>query len=234
MSNNTISEYQFLKQFDTEEKAVTFFEQFRWSDGHRMCPRCGGDKTYPHKSRSFYYRCPGCRKDFMCKVNTIMHASPLPVRMWLYALYKISVARKGIASIQLAKELGITQKSAWHMLHRIKEACGGETGPLSGIVEADETFIGGKERNKHQRKKLKSGTGWLGKQAVLGLREQGGRTKAMLIHGTDRATLEGAVRRTVTPGSTVCTDEHSGYAQLPVAGYQHRTVRHALIGGRSC
>ena len=99
----------------------------------------------------------------------------LPVKMWLYAMYKVSVARKGISSLQMAHELGITQKSAWHMLHRIKEACGGDQGPLSGIIEADETYIGGKARNKHHSKKPKRTVGTEGKQAVFGMRQRGGR-----------------------------------------------------------
>lgn len=147
MSNTTISEFKFLEKFSTERKAVKFFEKSRWKNG-RFCPYCGSKSTYPHKSRKFFYHCreATCHKQFSCRVNTVMQSSKLPVKMWLYTMYKVSVARKGISSIQLAKQLGITQKSAWFMLQRIKEACGNNPELLGGIVEIDETFVGGLEK----------------------------------------------------------------------------------------
>ena len=226
MSKTTISEFEFLKRFDTEAKAVAFYEAIRWEQG-RTCPRCDSADTYPHKSRSFFYHCRSCRKQFTCKVNTIMHASPLPVRMWLYAMYKVSVARKGISSLQMAKELGITQKSAWHMLQRIKEACGGDHGPLNGIIEADETYIGGKAKNKHQDKKPKNLRGTEGKQAVFGMRQRGGKTIAKPVPGTDRGTLVPEIERIVEPGSVVCTDDHGAYRELDPAKYYHDSVNHS-------
>lgn len=226
MSKTTISEFEFLKRFDTEAKAVAFYESIRWEQG-RTCPRCDSADTYPHKSRSYFYHCRGCRKQFTCKVNTIMHASPLPVRMWLYAMYKVSVARKGISSLQMAKELGITQKSAWHMLQRIKEACGGDHGPLNGIIEADETYIGGKAKNKHQDKKPKNLRGTEGKQAVFGMRQRGGKTVAKPVSGTDRHTLVPEIERTVERGSILYTDDHGAYRDLDPKQYYHESVNHS-------
>lgn len=141
ISETTINEFKFLEQFSTETKAVAFFEKSRWPDG-RYCPHCGSFKTYPHKTRKFYYHCKGskCRKQFSCKINTVMQSSKLPVKMWLYAMYKVSVACKGVSSLQLARELSITQKSARFMLQRIKEACGNDPDTLSGIVEINETY----------------------------------------------------------------------------------------------
>ncbi len=125
MSEMTVNGFQFPEQVNTEKKAVQFFEGIKWPEG-RYCPCCGSTETYPHKTREFYYHCkePKCRKQFSCKTNTVMQSSRLPIRMWLYAMYKVSVTTEAISSIELVKELGITQKSARFMLQRIKEACG--------------------------------------------------------------------------------------------------------------
>ena len=227
MSRTTVSEFAFLKKFDTEAKAVAFYEAYRWPE-QRTCPRCQSHDTYSHHARSHYYHCRYCRKQFSCKTETVMHSSPLPVRMWLYTMYKVSVARKGVSSLQLAKEIGVTQKSAWHMLHRLKEACGNESGPLSGVIEIDETYVGGKARNKHASKRVKdAGRGSVEKQPVLGMRERGGQTRAMPIEGTDRLSLHTEIRAHVATGSTICTDDHSSYARLHRIGYEHDSVKHS-------
>ncbi|MXX09806.1 MAG: IS1595 family transposase [Nitrospira sp. SB0667_bin_9] len=222
----TISEFEFLSRFDTEAKAVAFFESVRWKDG-RTCPHCDHQHTYPHKTRQFFYHCRACRKQFTCKVHTIMHASPLPVKMWLFAMYKVSVARKGISSLQLSKQLGITQKSAWYMLHRIKEACGGDQGPLSGIIEVDETFIGGKAKNKHKDKKPKKIRGTEGKQAVFGMRQRGGKTFAKPVPRTDRKTLVPEIEQRVESGSIIYSDESGTYRELDANKYFHDSVNHS-------
>ena len=142
-------------------------------------------------------------------------------------MYLVVTARKGVSSMQLAKEIGITQKSAWFVLQRLREACAGKMDKLSGIVEVDECFVGGKEANKHESKKLRAGRGPVGKAAVLGLRERGGRTIAMPIENTDRETLHNAIYDNVELGSTVMTDEAVAYKNMPF--YNHESVNH--VGG---
>jgi transposase-like protein len=143
-------------------------------------------------------------------------------------MYLVVTARKGISSMQLAKEIGITQKSAWFMLQRLREACGTTRsgGKLSGLVEIDECFVGGKEANKHESKKLKMGRGTVGKAVVLGIRERNGRTLAMTVVNTDKGTLQGAVLQNVETASVILTDEHSAYVGLGDVFLAHETVNH--------
>ncbi len=221
----TISIMELLERFDTEEKAVHWFEEVLWNH-KRVCMHCScADRISRAKAKNHTYWCGDCRKHFTVRNGTIMQSSKLSLRKWAVAIYYVLTARKGISSLQLSKELSMTQKTAWHLGHRIREACSQDGSLVSGIVEADETYIGGKETNKHNDKKLKAGRGAVGKTAVMGMRERGGRVQAMPISKADKATLQGKIVRHVKAGSTVYTDNHRGYIGLQ--GFYYQSVNHS-------
>jgi len=226
--NITISTFQLFKMFPDEATARTYLESRLWPDGVK-CPVCSAEKDRITTRKSGYYRCNECREDFTVRTGTIFERSHIPLHKWIYAMYLLMTARKGISSLQLSKEIGITQKSAWFMLHRLREACGGkDLKKLSGIIEVDETYIGGKEGNKHEHKKLHMGRGGVGKAIVFGMRERGGRVIARHVSDADAANLHPEIYKHVEIGSVVNTDEAPVYSDLGTLFFSHETVNHSV------
>lgn len=225
MSRSTISTFQLFQLIPDAESARLYLEGRLWPNGV-TCPTCKkGERITTRKGG--YYRCNACQLDFTVRTGTIFERSHIPLHKWVYAMYLLVTSRKGISSLQLSKEIGVQQRSAWFMLHRLREACGGDIDKLSGTVEIDETFVGGREANKHESKKLRMGRGAVGKQIVLGMRERDGRTKGFTIPANDLGTIQQCLFDNIEIGSTLYTDEHASYSGLDGLFFRHSTVNHS-------
>ena len=217
--------FQLMAAFPDEQTAIDHFTAIRWADG-AYCPLCGSTKVY-HFSDKRTHKCGDCRKRFSIKVGTIFEDTKIELRKWIMAIWMITSHKKGIASTTLAKDLGVTQKTAWFMLHRLRHAARTQSfnKPLDGEVEIDETYVGGKASNRHKGDP-KNGPGTSGKVAVIGAMERGGSVVATVIETTSTATLDGFVHAVVAPTATVSTDEHAGYRHLGRT-FKHGVVRHS-------
>jgi len=227
MSKSTISTFKLFEIFPDEATARTYLEGHLWPNGVK-CPTCKSGERITTRKDGFY-RCNACKLDFTVRTGTIFERSHVPLHKWLYAMYLLVTARKGISSMQLAKEIGITQKSAWFVLQRLREACNDENSKLKGLIEIDETFIGGLSRNMHKSKREAAitGTGGKDKTAVLGMRERGGRTLAMPVENTTAKEVQSAIHARVEIGSTLMTDEHAAYNGMDGLLFRQERVNHS-------
>jgi transposase-like protein len=198
----------------------------RWPDGV-ACPICEGTAVSYLSTRRLW-KCKACKKQFSVKVGTVMEDSPIGLDKWLCAIWLIANAKNGISSCEIHRALGVTQKSAWFLLHRIRLAMqNGTFEKFTGQVEVDETYIGGLARNMHRDKRGKlGGTGGSGKVAVMGLLERNGKVRAKVLGDTKQHTLQSEVREHVESGAELFTDAHRSYFGLK-ADYVHQVIDHA-------
>src|SRR5271157_4628049 len=217
--------------FSDFENCKKFMVDLRWPDGIVCCPQCGSNNvSYLAKARVWKcYTGHPCAK-FSLKTGTIFEDSPLPLDKWVSAVWLIVDCKNGISSYEVGRDLGVSQKSAWHMMHRIRFALHGESfEKFSGEVEADETFIGGKARNMHiaQRKRRITGTGGKDKTAVMGILERGGKVRTIVIPNRKKSALQDEVRKHVEAGAALYTDALLSYEGL-AGDYAHQVVDHAV------
>ncbi len=217
---------QAVKMFDTEEKAEEWFITRRWPNGV-ACPKCGSVNVAEVKSRKPQpFRCRDCRKHFSVKTDTLLHSSKIPLSRWAIAFYLFSTNLNGVSSMKLHRDLGISQSAAWYMGHRIRGMWDRSADKFAGPVEADETYVGGLEKNKHADKKLKSGCGAVGKAPVAGIKDRAtNKVSAEPVDSTDRATLQDFVKSQTEDTAPVYTDEHGSYRGI---ARPHETVSHSI------
>lgn len=230
---------QAIIYFSDPDRCFDYAKKFRWPNGKVSCPRCGSEKHSFIKTRRIWF-CYSCQKQFTLKLGTIFEDSPLGLDKWMTAFWMLVNCKNGVSSCEVARSLGITQKSAWFMVQRLRLALqddffGKKLGSGGGEIEVDESFIGGKARNMHvsERKRRITGTGTKDKTAVMGILERGGKIRTAVVPNRKKHALQSEVRKHVEAGAALYSDALLSYEGL-ATDYAHKVVDHAVqyVDGR--
>lgn len=216
---------ELLLYFKDEKTCLNFIEQWRWK-GDIRCADCGHNKIYRFAKRN-RFKCANCKQYFSITSGTIFDNTKLPLVKWMMAIYFVGNHKRGISSCQLASDLGITQKSAWHILHKLRSGLSQANVKLEGAVSSDEAFVGGKNSNRHKAKRLaySAGRNFKDKAPVLGMMEKDGKVKTMVLESVAGKHIRQGVLTSVKPGSTLITDEYHAYNRMN-RYYMHEVVQH--------
>ncbi len=224
---NPTSLIEAVRYYSSEVVCVEFLSSLKWDGGVKHCPKCDSTEVYGLRTRPVF-KCRACKKQFSIKVGTIMQDSSLPITKWVPAIWMVVNCKNGISSCEMARALDVTQKSAWHMNHRIRQAiANGSMAKLSGTVEADETFIGGKDKNRHAGKKRHMNpSGPSDKTVVFGMVERKGRVTAKVVNSAQARSLKPEIAKHVEKDSVLYTDDSASYDGLERDFYR-ATVNHS-------
>ena len=228
MKRQKVSFLGVTKIFPDDATAEAWYIEHRWTKGVR-CVHCDGKNIAEIHTKTPYreWRCRPCNRTFSAKTKSLMHSSNIPFRKWIIAIYQVTTSLKGVASTKLASDLDISQASAWFMIHRIRAAYP-KGASLADPVEADETFVGGIDRNRHASQKKNRDESYWKKTAVVGIKSRAdNRIHAETVNTVSASTLQRMIRSHVAPGSQVYTDQHTGYRGLTRHGFTHASVNHS-------
>jgi transposase-like protein len=222
-----------IRFYSDPANCVEIIKQMRWLDGKPVCPHCGELRHY-WLEKQMRWKCAACRKQFTAKTGTVFEDSPIPLDKWLIGIWLVANCKNGISSYEISRHVGVTQKSAWFMLHRIRYALQnglwGKLGGNGGPVEVDETFIGGKPKNMHASRRNSLHLAFRGrdnKTPVMGMLDRESRqVRAKVIPNAKREVLQRHILNEIEKGSTVYTDGWTGYDNLAAQDYIHETVTH--------
>ncbi len=232
---------QASQYFSDEQVCVDAVASVRWPDGKPTCPACGGQDHY-YLAKQKRWKCKECYKQFSVKIGTIFEDSPVPLTKWLLAMWMIGNCKNGVSSYEIHRAIGVSQKSAWFMLQRLRLAMQSgsfvKIGGPGSTVEMDETFIGGRIKNMHKDKRPKPFanrttklSGIIGKTIVVGMLERNGRVKAQVVENRAHKVIHALINENIAPGTTLMTDEHGGYKGID---FEHEIINHAneYVNGR--
>lgn len=219
--------FELLDYFNTEEKCIDYLAKVKWNGGVE-CPYCANDKAYRLTTGRKNWKCSKCRKQFSVRVGTMFEDSRISLRKWFVAIYLIAAHKKGISSHQLAKDIKVTQKTAWFMLSRIRTSFEPTKEVFTNTVEIDESWYGGLEKNKHMNKRTKGTQGRSAKTKtpILGILERDGKVYALPVADTKAKTIIPIIKEKIVKGGTVYTDEWKSYRTL-ATDYDHQFIKHS-------